>query len=195
MLPGCEPVVFRVALAPLPEIVPLLALQFATLTGTLSGLVHEALSETLPPVWVEVGFADSDKVGGFLGGSFTMNFAEQLVSPPFFILGSVILAVAVYSPPATPFVSIEAVFSLPVILPPVLDQSKASVCFGLALLTVAVTVIGSPTMTSAGCTEQDALSGSGGLPPPYANTNPVRRRAPLRFGCRRSVFDTGTSKA
>ena len=50
MLPGCAPVVFSVAFVPLPEIVPLLAVQFATFTGTLSGLVHEALSETLAPV-------------------------------------------------------------------------------------------------------------------------------------------------
>ena len=28
-------------------------------------------------------------VGGFFGGSFTVKFAVQLASPPFFILGSV----------------------------------------------------------------------------------------------------------
>ena len=83
------------AALPVPDTVPELAVQFATLTGTLSGLVQDALSETVPPVCTEVGFAESDRVGGFFGGSFTVNFAEQLVSPPCFILGSVIFAVAV----------------------------------------------------------------------------------------------------
>src|SRR6266536_2088571 len=56
--------------------------------GDRSGLVQEALRETVPPVWTEVGFADRDRVGGFFGGSFTVNFAEQLVSPPCFVFGS-----------------------------------------------------------------------------------------------------------
>ena len=95
IVPGCVPVVFNVALPPLPETLPLLAVQFATVTGTLSGLLQVALNATVPPAWTEAGFAESDKVGGFFGGSLTVNFAEQLVSPPFFILGSVIFAVAV----------------------------------------------------------------------------------------------------
>ena len=49
MLPGGAPVVLSVAELPLPEMVPPLAVQLATLTGTLSGLVQEAVSETGAP--------------------------------------------------------------------------------------------------------------------------------------------------
>ena len=95
MVPGCAPEVLSVALLPFPETVPALPVQLATLTGTLSGLEQEALRETVPPVWTEVGFADRDRVGGFFGGSFTANFAEQLASPPCLVFGSETLAVAV----------------------------------------------------------------------------------------------------
>src|SRR5271165_5887117 len=67
--PGGSPAVLRVAELPLPETVPALEVQLATETGTLSGLLQMAERLTLPPATRLVGLADSDRVGGFLGGS------------------------------------------------------------------------------------------------------------------------------
>src|SRR5215831_15784328 len=92
--PGCRPAVFRVAEVPLPETEPAVDAQFATDTGTPSGLVQLPERFTVPPGTSSVGFADNDIVGGFFGGSgFTVKFAEQLASFAFFILGSVTWAV------------------------------------------------------------------------------------------------------
>jgi len=72
MAPGEAPAVFSVALLPLPEMVPLLAVQLLTLTGTPSGLVQVQVTVELPPTVRVVGFAEQDMVGGFFGGSFTV---------------------------------------------------------------------------------------------------------------------------
>ena len=94
--PGCSPAVFKVADVPLPETVPAEDVQFATETGTPSGLVQFPERFTVPPGVRSVGFADRDMVGGFLGGSgFTVYFAEQLASFAFFALGSVTCAVTI----------------------------------------------------------------------------------------------------
>jgi hypothetical protein len=87
--PGAAPVVLRVAVPPSPETLPPVAVQPLIVTGTLSGLVQLQLRFEGVPAWTEVGLAEQDMVGGFFGGSFTVNVAEQLASPPFFILGSV----------------------------------------------------------------------------------------------------------
>ena len=68
---------------------PPLAVQLPTVTGTPSGLVQVQLIVDGVPVCTLVGFAEHDMVGGFFGGSFTVKVAVQLASPPFFILGSV----------------------------------------------------------------------------------------------------------
>src|SRR5579864_232470 len=70
--PAGTPAVFSVAELPLPETVPDVAVQFATDTGTLSGLVQFAVRFTLPPVTTLLGLAESDMVGGFFGGSGLM---------------------------------------------------------------------------------------------------------------------------
>jgi hypothetical protein len=94
--PGGSPAVFRVAVVPLPETVPKLVVQFATDTGTLSGLVQLAERLTEPPGINWLGLADKLIVGGFLGGSgFTVKLALQLASFAFFALGSVTCAVIV----------------------------------------------------------------------------------------------------
>jgi hypothetical protein len=67
--PGAAPAVFRVADEPLPETAPLLAVQVATDTGTLSGLVQLADKLTVPPTGTLVGLAEIEIVGGFFGGS------------------------------------------------------------------------------------------------------------------------------
>src|SRR5579871_1426619 len=67
--PADNPDVFNTAELPLPETVPPVAVQFATETGTLSGLLQVAERFTFPPVTNSVGLADSDMVGGFFGGS------------------------------------------------------------------------------------------------------------------------------
>jgi len=67
--PGGSPAVFRVAEFPLPVTLPAVEVQFATETGTPSGLVQFALRFTVPPGTSDVGFADIDMVGGFFGGS------------------------------------------------------------------------------------------------------------------------------
>src|SRR5579871_3158056 len=67
--PAGAPEVFRVTELPLPVIVPPVACQLATETGTLSGLVQFADRFTFPPVTTSFGLADNDMVGGFFGGS------------------------------------------------------------------------------------------------------------------------------
>ena len=95
MVPAGAPVVFRVAVLPVPETVPPDAVQPLTVTGTLSGLVHVQESFEDVPACTVVGSAVQDIVGAFFGGSLTVKFAVQLASPPFFILGSLICAVTV----------------------------------------------------------------------------------------------------
>src|SRR6516225_1741567 len=103
--PGDAPVEFKVAAFPLPETVPLLAVQPETVTGTPSGLVQVQVMVAVPPACRVVGLAEQLMVGGFFGGSLTVNDAVQLASPPFFTLGSATCAVTLYVPPATPLVS------------------------------------------------------------------------------------------
>jgi hypothetical protein len=67
--PGGKPAVLRVAELPLPETVPALEVQFATETGTPSGLVQLADTFTLPPGTRLDGLAESDTDGGFFGGN------------------------------------------------------------------------------------------------------------------------------
>jgi len=95
IVPADAPVVSRVAVLPLPETVPPLAVQPLTFTGTLSGLVQVQVMVELPPACKELGLAEQDMVGGFFGGSFTVKFALQVACPPVFFLGSVMVAVAV----------------------------------------------------------------------------------------------------
>jgi len=123
ILPGAAPVVFSVAVLPLPEIVPLLALKVPTVTGTLSGLVQVQLTATFAPACTLVGEAVQDIVGGFFGSSFTRNVLEAEAMLFFFAFGSVTLTVAVQLPPAAPFVSMLAVVPLPVIFPQEVLQS------------------------------------------------------------------------
>jgi hypothetical protein len=86
--PGDAPAVLKVATFPLPEIVPPLAVQPETVTGTPSGLVQVHVTFAVPPVSRAVGLAEQLMVGGFFGGSFTVNDAVQLASPFFFTFGS-----------------------------------------------------------------------------------------------------------
>src|SRR5580704_1855342 len=96
MEPGDAPAVLSVAEPPPPETVPPLAVQLATETETLSGLVQLADKFTVPPACRLVGLAEIDIVGGFLGGNgFTVKLAEQLASLFFFSLVSVTWAVTV----------------------------------------------------------------------------------------------------
>ena len=91
--PGVAPVVFKVAEFPLPEMLPELALHPATVTGTLSALVHVHEIVDEPPISTDVGLAEQDICGGFRG--FSVNFDEQLAVLFFFSFGSVTVAVAV----------------------------------------------------------------------------------------------------
>jgi hypothetical protein len=70
--PGDAPFVFSVAVFPLPEREPVLALQFETETGTLSGLVQLQVTVTLAPACTLDGLAVQLIVGGFFGGSGLM---------------------------------------------------------------------------------------------------------------------------
>jgi hypothetical protein len=75
---------------------PELAVQFATVTGTPSGLLQLQFTVTLAPDCTLVGLAEQLMVGGFFGGSgFTVKLAEQLASLFFFSLASVTWAVTV----------------------------------------------------------------------------------------------------
>ena len=58
--PGEAPVVVRVAELPLPEMLPLLALQPATVTGTLSGLVQVQVMVAVPPASTLDGLAEQE---------------------------------------------------------------------------------------------------------------------------------------
>jgi len=78
----------RVAVPPSPETLPPVAVQELTVTGTLSGLVQLQVTVASVTAWTEAVFAEQDIFGGFFGGSFTLKFAVQLASPPFFIIGS-----------------------------------------------------------------------------------------------------------
>src|SRR5512146_2533524 len=93
--PGEAPVVFNVAVLPLPETVPALAVQLETLTCMLSGLLQSQLMLTVPPAGTEAGLAEQLMVGGFLGGSLTVKLAEQVASLLCFAFGSVTVALAV----------------------------------------------------------------------------------------------------
>jgi hypothetical protein len=94
--PGEAPAVVRVAELPVPETEPAVDVQFATDTGTPSGLVQFAVSVTVLPGITLVGLADNDMVGGFFGGrGLTVYCAEQLASPPFLTRESVTCAVTV----------------------------------------------------------------------------------------------------
>jgi hypothetical protein len=62
----------RVAVLPLPETVPLLAVQLETVTGTPSGLVQLQVTVTLAPACTLDGLAEQLMVGGFFGGSGLM---------------------------------------------------------------------------------------------------------------------------
>ena len=93
--PGAAPVVSTVAVLPLPETLPSVDVQPATVTGTESGLVqvHETLMA--PPACTLDGLAEQLMLGGFFGGSLTVKLAEHEAMPLFFTFGSVILAMAV----------------------------------------------------------------------------------------------------
>src|SRR6266446_5887134 len=84
-----------VAVFPLPEMLPSLAVQLATVTGTESGLVHVQETLTVAPAGTVDGLAEQLMLGGFFGGSLTMKLAEQEAIPLFFTFGSVILTTAV----------------------------------------------------------------------------------------------------
>jgi hypothetical protein len=86
--------VFNVAVFPLPEIVPPVAVQLATVTGTESGLVQVQETLTVAPAGTVDGFAEQLIVGGFFGGSFTVKLAEH-EAMVFLAFGSVTLAVEV----------------------------------------------------------------------------------------------------
>src|ERR1700721_1043226 len=92
--PGETPDVSRASvLLPLLETPPPLAVQPPTATGTLSGLVQVQLMVDGVPLGTVIGSAEHEKIGGFLGKSFTMKVVMQLPSPPCFIRGSEIFAV------------------------------------------------------------------------------------------------------
>src|SRR6202795_1137429 len=65
--PADAPVVLSVAVLPLPEMVPPLAVQPPTVTGTLSGLVQVQLMVEVAPVRTLVGLAEQEICGGVLG--------------------------------------------------------------------------------------------------------------------------------
>src|SRR5947209_16184148 len=94
VVPGAMPAVFKVAEFPVPETAPDVEVQFATETGTPSGLVQFAVRLTVPPGTSSDGLADKETVGGFLGGSgLIVYFAVHEASFAFFTLGSVTCAV------------------------------------------------------------------------------------------------------
>ena len=64
--PGGAPVVFRVAVLPLPETLPALAVQPLTVTGTLSGLVQVHVRFDRAASLQVVGLAEQDMVGRIL---------------------------------------------------------------------------------------------------------------------------------
>ena len=70
----------RVALLPLGEMLPPLAVQPPTVTWALSGLVQVQLIVEGVPAWIVEGLAEQETAGGFFGGSFTVRVAMQLAS-------------------------------------------------------------------------------------------------------------------
>src|SRR5512137_3221726 len=78
MGPGAAPLVFKLAVLPVPLTVPAVAVQPATFTCILSGLVQSQLMLTVPPACKEAGLAEQLRLGGFLGGSLTVKFAEHV---------------------------------------------------------------------------------------------------------------------
>src|SRR5713226_592862 len=89
------PVVSSVATFPVPESLPLEAVQFETVTGTPSGLLHSQVTVEAAPVCTDAGFAVQLMVGGFFGGSLTAKLALQVATLFFFCLASVAVAVTV----------------------------------------------------------------------------------------------------
>src|SRR5579884_2802266 len=79
--PGCAPVVFSVAVLPVPEMFPAEA-EYVTVTCRLSGLLALQLMVEVPPGWTVVGLAEHEIVGGL--GCFTVKFAVQ-VAVSFFL--------------------------------------------------------------------------------------------------------------
>jgi hypothetical protein len=67
--PAEAPAVLRVPELPLPETLPAVEVQFATETGTPSGLVQVQVMLAEPPITTEDGLAEQLMVGGFFGGS------------------------------------------------------------------------------------------------------------------------------
>src|SRR5215469_2025145 len=88
MVPGAAPVVFKVAVLPVPEMVPPLAFQPPTFTWTLSGLLHSQVTVADWPAGTEAGLTEQLMVGGFFGGSFTVKVWVQVASLLFFARGS-----------------------------------------------------------------------------------------------------------
>ena len=64
---------------------------------------------------------------------------------------------------------------------------------GIEVAGVTVAVMGSPTITSVGWTEQLAVGVTAGAPP-QLNTNPVRRRTPLKDAVPQTVVRQGSDK-
>src|SRR5512146_935308 len=93
--PGEAPAVFKLAVLPLPETEPPVAVQLDTLTGTLSGLLQSQLMLAAVPGGTEAGLAEQLIVGGFLGGSLTIKPAVHVAWLFCLALGSVTVAVAV----------------------------------------------------------------------------------------------------
>jgi hypothetical protein len=93
--PDDAPVVVRVPVLPLPEMLPPLAVHPPTVTGTLSGLVQEQEIVAGVPVCTVEGLAEQEICGGFLGGSLTVKFAVQLAVLFFLAFASVAVAVTV----------------------------------------------------------------------------------------------------
>src|ERR1700674_3082629 len=122
-----------------------------------------------PPVRTLAGSAEQEITGGW--GSFTVTLALQAAKP--FLPPSFKLAVIRYEPGCKPVVSICVEASLPETFTPVPFQLYLTVRFGWKLDPLAVAVTGSPAKTSVGCTEQDAVGGTGGASPPNIKLRPA----------------------
>src|SRR5260370_19262402 len=103
-------------------------------------------------------------------GSCRANLGVQEAKPC--LLPSFKLAATSYEPGCKPVVSICLEASLPATFTPVPFQSYLTVRLGLKLDPLAVAVTGSPAKTSIGCTEQAAVGGTGGAPPPNIKLRP-----------------------
>jgi hypothetical protein len=77
--PADAPAVSSVAVLPVPETLPPLAV-YSVFTCALSGLVQEQVIVEGVPACTVVGFAEQEIVGGCFGFSFTVKFAVQLAS-------------------------------------------------------------------------------------------------------------------